>query len=332
MDFFTHLVIGIVLGRLFSKDSNKQKAIALGSILPDFDIFLAWIPSISPNFYILSHRGLFHSFLALLFMFPFIVLLLNKILMYNRLESIKEELNIQITTISYIYGIIGSYIHLFMDLLNPQGIAPLIPLSDQRYTLSTMNFIEPLVSIPAFVLIIILIFKKYYKKQSINIITFDKASRVISLTFVFFIILNTFLMTQTITAQKTTNTVPDWIFINRWVIIDENDTYTVILINQLTQQVEKSYSLTKISFNESELTIAQAHQLIEKAKDSIQYRKFQFNLDPDVRTMVNITRNIMSNQWVVSFIDIVGQVQSKYYGLPENSFFQNSVKIKINNS
>ena len=47
MDFFTHLLLGIAIGRLFFKDANKQKAFALGSIAsPDFDVFFAWVPSI----------------------------------------------------------------------------------------------------------------------------------------------------------------------------------------------------------------------------------------------------------------------------------------------
>ena len=332
MDFFTHLLIGIVLGRLLFKDHNKQKAIAFGSILPDSDVFLAWIPSIIPNLYILGHRALFHSLVTLLIVFPIVTIVLNKLLTYNKLQSLQEEFNINITRSTFVIGVVGSYLHLFMDLLNPQGVVLLSPISEQRYTLSTMNFIEPLVSIPAALVIIVIGFKKYYKKQSINTVTFDKLSRVISLTFVFFILLNSVLMSQTIVTQKTTDTIPGLIFINRWVIIEENNTYTVKLINQLTQQVERSYNLTKISFNESELTIAQAHQLIEKAKDSIQYRKFHFNLDPDTRTMVNVTKNVKFNQWEVSFIDIVGRVQSKYFGLPENSFFQNSVSIKINSS
>ena len=103
MDFFTHLLIGIVVARLFFKDTNKQKAIILGAILPDFDVLLAWIPTIIPSAFILSHRGLFHSIITLLFVFPIIVVLLSRLSNFKKLQSYKKEFNIQLTMGSYIF-------------------------------------------------------------------------------------------------------------------------------------------------------------------------------------------------------------------------------------
>ena len=329
MDFFTHLLIGIVLGRLFFKDSSKQKAIAFGSILPDFDIFFVWIPIFIPNLYIFSHRGFFHSFITLIFFFPLIVFILNKILLYNKFQMAKETLSIQITLATYIIGVIGSYLHLFMDLLNPQGVVLFSPLSNQRFTFSTMNFLEPLVSIPAMIVLMVYAFKKYYKNQNININTFDLISRSIAGLFIFFIVLNSYFMVQTINTQKTEITTPGWIFINRWVVLDHNDTYVVKLINQLTQQTEKSYTFMKLTFNNSEITNQQANYLIKKAQDSVDYKKFLFSLDPNTRLITKIDNND-NGKWVVSFTEVVSKAEQMYYRLPENSLFQGSVKITIN--
>jgi membrane-bound metal-dependent hydrolase YbcI (DUF457 family) len=251
MDFFTHILIGIVLGRLFFNDIKKQKAIILGCILPDFDIFLAWLPSIIPQMYIFSHRGIFHSIITLLIVFPIIVFLLRYI--SKKFRNIKDDLTINITTSTYLIGVIGSYIHLFMDLLNPQGLVLFSPISSTRYTLSIMNFIEPLVSIPSSLFILYFAIKKYYKKQFFNKSTFDMISRAISVTFVFFILINTFLLGQTIATQKSDITSPGWIFFHRWVVIEDNESYSVNLVNQLNQKIERSYNFNKIKWNESEV-------------------------------------------------------------------------------
>ena len=328
MDFFTHLLVGIVLGRIFFKDPNKQKVMAFGSILPDLDVFLAWVPFFIPNLYIFSHRGLFHSLITLLFFFPLIVFILNKLLQFNKFQMARGTLSLQITLSSYIIGIIGCYLHLFMDLLNPQGVVLFSPLSEQRFTLSTMNFIEPFVSIPATLVLVFFSFKRYYKKQTISINRFDLLSRSITVIFVIFILLNSFLIVQTVRTQKTDITSPGWILINRWVVVDQNDTFTVKLVNQLTQGTERTFTFNKISFNSSEITNQKAEQLITKAKESIQYKKFHFSLDPNTRLLIKVESKTDGN-WNINFADVIGKAQQMYYNFPDNSFFQDTVRITV---
>ena len=194
-----------------------------------------------------------------------------------------------------------------------------------------MNFIEPLVSIPSFLIIIIFTFKNYYKKQTINIHSFDNLSRVVGVVFVFFIVLNTVLLGQTIQTQKSTDTVPGFILVYRWVVIDENSTYLVNLVNQFTQHVERSYTFQKISYNSSVLTSNEANLLIKKAKTLIEYTKYEFTLDPNARTIVDITKSKEPLNWVVSFTDVVGLAQNRYYGLPANPIFENSDNLTVSN-
>lgn len=329
MDFFTHLLVGIVIGRLLFNDPNKQKAIALGSILPDFDIIFAWIPYIFPQLYLLSHRGLFHSIITLLLVFPLAVIVLNKITSFQKMLVFQKELTIEITFYSYITGILGTYLHLFMDLLNPQGVVLFSPLSSQRYTFSTMNFIEPAVSIPSAIIVLFYGFIKYYKKQEIDFKRFDIYSRAVSITFVGFILLNSFLMVQTISTQQSLTSSPGYLLTERWVVVDHNSTYDVKLIDQLNQQTIKEFSFDKITYNATEISLQLKNQLIDNAKKTIQYTKYEFTIDPDTRTVASITKDLESNQWIITFKDVISEAQQLYYNLPQNSFFQHSTVIKI---
>lgn len=329
MDFFTHLLVGIALGRLLFKDKNKQKAIALGSILPDFDILLAWIPSLIPQLYLFSHRGIIHSVITLLIVFPLVVVVLNKLSTYHRLQLFQDEIAIKITLSTYVIGVMGSYLHLFMDLLNPQGVVLFSPISEQRFTLSTMNFIEPAVSIPAALIVLFYTYKKYFKKQSINFIRFDIYSRVVGIVFVAFIVLNSFLLVQTVSTQDTNITTPSYLFTERWVIINHNDTYTVKLVNQFSQQTIREFSFDKITYNLTLLSSNLKNQLLDSASKTNKYKNYMFTLDPDSRTITTITKGSEPNQWVIEFIDIIAQAQQMYYNLPNNSFFHDSIKIKI---
>ena len=332
MDFFTHFLIGIVLGRLIFKDPNKQKAIAFGSILPDLDVFLAWLPYVFPQLYVLSHRGLFHSVLTLLIVFPLAALVVNKLLIFRTLHSFQNDLHFDITKNVYVIGVLGTYLHLLMDLLNPQGVVVFSPLSDIRYTFSTMNFIEPLVSIPSALIILFYIFKKYYKKQSINIKLYDNLSQAVGVTFVIFIVFNTILLTQTIQTQKTTDTVPGFILAYRWVVLDENSTYSVKLVNQFTQQTERLYSFQKLEFNASEINKTVANQILNKAKDTAQYERFKYTLDPNNQIIITIAMCKESNLWIVSFTGIIEKAQNNYYGILDTLFLQNSVNVSVDNS
>ena len=70
MDIFLHIVVNATIANQLSQDGNSKRALILGGIAPDMDVFFAWIPILIPQLFMLQHRGLFHTVLAA----PFIII------------------------------------------------------------------------------------------------------------------------------------------------------------------------------------------------------------------------------------------------------------------
>lgn len=63
--------------------------------------------------------------------------------------------------------------------------------------------------------------------------------------------------------------------------------------------------------------------------DTIEYEKFLFTLDPISRTVVELTKDLKTGNWIIKFNEVITQAQMIYFRLPENSFMQNSVVISL---
>ena len=331
MDFFTHLVIGIVLAKLLTHDTDKQKIFALGAVAPDLDVIFSWLPSLFPELYFISHRGMFHSLIVM----PFVMTALIYCSRYfslikseKRIFILLKQLTLPLTLSMIFFGSIGSYTHLVLDFLNPQGLTLLFPLSSERFTSSTMNFFQIFVSVPAFVFIG-WYFLRLYKNQAINQRSFNNWSRIIAVSFLLFVTINAGLHVFTVETQKSDTTSPGFFFYQRWVVFDHQDSYQVDLINQISQTPERTYSYDKQSWNTSQLDRDQVNLLITKAHQTLVYKKFTFNLESFSKIVYNVTYDLDQAKWSVKLTDIINDAQFKYFGIQNESFMGTTISIYV---
>jgi membrane-bound metal-dependent hydrolase YbcI (DUF457 family) len=332
MDFFTHLVVGIAGGRLLSKNPNYQKAFILGSISPDFDIFLAWLPALISELVMLSHRGLFHTLFFLPFVIPILIYgtsYLSNIKRFNRLETLLQETKISLTKWTWLIGISGSYLHLGMDTINPQGTILLFPISTERISLSTMSFFDPIITILAGAFFFWFLYKKVYKKHVISTKFIDRYTRTV--TILFFVVLSSYAFMQINTVnnyQPETSTIGFFTF-QRWIIEDQNEELKVQLVNQLTQQVERTFIYQKMTWDNSKWSESEIGSAISTAEKTQKYYNYLFTLNPDTRLVYKVTSNLDNNKWIVEIIDVFEDVQSKYWGFESNPFSSPSIAVEI---
>lgn len=124
MLFLTHILFSLIAGILLSDSFPNVPSFAFISlcaffgVFPDIDSLRSkignWVPFSKIAYFILGHRGIFHSLII-----PASLWLISGFLG-------KTEIGIAAVT--------GYSSHLFLDALTPKGIAPLHPFS--RYRLS----------------------------------------------------------------------------------------------------------------------------------------------------------------------------------------------------
>jgi inner membrane protein len=56
MDFFTHALLPYLLGKSAQLKKEYVTAFVLGRIAPDIDVFILWVNSVYPTFFLLTHR------------------------------------------------------------------------------------------------------------------------------------------------------------------------------------------------------------------------------------------------------------------------------------
>jgi membrane-bound metal-dependent hydrolase YbcI (DUF457 family) len=315
MDFFTHLIVGIAGGRLFFKKPNYQKAFILGCIAPDFDVFISPIPALIPELLILSHRGLFHTLFFIPFILPVLIYgtrYLSNIKRIRRLQPILIESRISLTLLTWLIGTIGAYIHITMDLLNPQGVVLLFPLTIERYSLSMISFFDPIITIMAGGFFFWYLYKKVIKEQSPSLKFVDRYTRVVTVLFIVVVIGYGFLQVTTYSNyQPETSTVGFFTF-QRWIIKDQTDSYEVKLVNQFTQQVDKTYSYKKITWNQSQWSKTEIDLVVLDAQNTRDYQNKIFRLNPDTRLVYSIKTDFEQENWIIEVTDIFEDVQVQY--------------------
>ncbi|OLS24742.1 MAG: hypothetical protein HeimC3_18530 [Candidatus Heimdallarchaeota archaeon LC_3] len=330
MDFFTHLIVGIAGGRLIFKNPNHQKAFILGCIAPDFDVFIGWIPSLISELVILSHRGLFHTLFFMPIVIPVLIYgtrYLPNIKRIKHLNPILIESKISLTLLTWLIGTVGPYIHITMDLLNPQGVLLLFPISSERFSLSLISFFDPVVTIMAGGFFFWYLYKKVIKKQVPSIKFVDRYTRVVTVLFIVIVIGYGFLQVVTINNyQPETSTVGFFTF-QRWIIEDQTDSYDVKLVNQFTQQIEKSYSYQKIIWNQSQWSKTEINSAISDAQKVLEYQNWLFRLNPDTRLIYNVTTDLDQKNWIIKITDVFQDVQVKHSGL--NPFNDSKFEISL---
>ncbi|MHA2364285.1 MAG: metal-dependent hydrolase [Candidatus Hodarchaeales archaeon] len=322
MDFFTHIIVSVSVARLLFKDEHNQRAFIIGGMAPDFDVFVAWIPFFIPEFFFLSHRGIFHSFLFIPLIVTFLIFLTHSGDRINRFKHLKlflQDSYTEFNVYTVVCGFVGSCLHFLMDIVTHGGLPIFLPFSSQRLSTSTLSYFDPIVTLLSIISVIWFVLKRF-KGHKISLIRIDKITRIISLLFLIFLILYGFIQVNTIQTHNPDSSIPGFIPLYRWIIEEQEDNFTVHLVNQLTQKILKTYTYTSIVWNKTNWNRSTIDFVIELAEKTIEFKAFIFNLGPEKRLVYNISFNSIENLWEVRLLDIFRDAQFKYYRISSLPF------------
>jgi inner membrane protein len=150
LDTITHGLIGA----LGSRTGYHQKfgkiatfSFLLGSIFPDIDVA---VTVLGPDFTMRYHRGLTHSIIAapvFSIMVMFAVVLVLKTREYKKI---------------YPMVLLGMYSHIFFDIITAYGTVLFDPFSTKRYSWNLVFILDPFITIPVLLGLIISIKKPCY--------------------------------------------------------------------------------------------------------------------------------------------------------------------------
>lgn len=170
MDLFTHFIVPfaiLTLLNLRSLDIKDRLSGGFGGISIDFDVILFAIGFLVPELFIFTHRGITHSFIFGLITAMVFIYLISRPSIYGLINyMIKRDIRVEFNwrTISLAY--FGVLTHLFLDFLTTGGIPLFYPISLTRFTANIYYYTDPVTTIVALAVLVILYLrlKPKYKK------------------------------------------------------------------------------------------------------------------------------------------------------------------------
>jgi membrane-bound metal-dependent hydrolase YbcI (DUF457 family) len=332
MDFFTHIVVSATIANQLSQDEDSQRAFIIGGIAPDLDVLIFWLPALIPQLYILQHRGLFHTVILAPFMVMALILSTRYYERYNfinRLEEPFQEMITEFNPTTVILGILGFLLHLSMDCITQGGLHLFYPLIYQRIAISTISIFDPLVTLLSSVIVLRFIYSKLTGSRTYSVSQFKKSAKSISILFVILLSVYGLLQVNTIVTHSPTSTTPDIIPPFRWVVSEENNVISIHMVNQLTQEIVKTYTYSPLAYNQTRWNITIIESIVEQAKGTITYKEFEFQLDSETRLALNVTFNEMENRWEIVFLDALSDAQNRFYGILFGGFLNAEIIIHL---
>lgn len=136
MDTITHGLIGVLASKSgFYQKARKAATVAflVGAIFPDADVITSIF---GPEFSLRYHRGITHSVIAA----PFFALFWGAII--YRFSSFKNFRFLALMVA------LGTYSHIFFDLITSYGTVIFDPLSTKRYSWNLVFILDPFITIP----------------------------------------------------------------------------------------------------------------------------------------------------------------------------------------
>ncbi|UCG01687.1 MAG: metal-dependent hydrolase [Candidatus Heimdallarchaeota archaeon] len=327
-----HIVVNAAVANQLSQDENSQRACILGGIVPDLDVIIAWIPFIIPQLFILQHRGLFHTVIAAPFIAGAIIVstqFLSKINFAQRLDEPFKAIHTELNYRSLLWGVFGVFLHLLLDVISYNGILLFYPLSEQRIALNLISVVDPLISVLSGLIVLRLSYNKYIDSSTYSFLHFKKSARSISMLFVLLIVVYGSLQVNTMVIQSPISTKPEIIPLFRWMYTEDENEISISLVNQLTQDIIKTYNYASLSYNQTAWNITIVNSVVKEARQTLDYKIFQSERTSEAYFAVNVTFNGEEKEWEVSFLDTFQNAQSEFYGFPSGPFMDNEVIIRI---
>lgn len=164
MDPVTHIASGVIVGRVIKSKFPLRGIMILSiisAVIPDIDNLVGLL---SPELYLIHHRGITHSFAGGVLVALIISLLFR---LFSPGQNLKRVFIIS-------YSII--LLHIFLDLITSYGTQIFYPFSRTRYAIGSVFIIDPLFTS----IMLILLLSSYIIK---------KRSAAIAVTTLFFVVL-----------------------------------------------------------------------------------------------------------------------------------------------
>lgn len=334
MDFFTHLVVSAAIAFTIFNDEDYQRAFIIGGIAPDFDVLIAWFPMLLPDLYFLQHRGLIHT----VFFAPLAAALLigatgrlERISDREAIQRLSQEIATPLTARTILMGTAGAFGHLFLDVLTTWGVPLFYPVLSTRFSLGVIPVFDPVVTLLSTAVVILFLYNQIRPPAGLSFGQFVRVSRGIGVLFCCLVLLYGSLQAYTLTTQSPTpaSSAPEVLAIYRWTLLEEDDYIRIHFVNQLTQEIEKSYSYPILTFNDTMWTVELIERVIDKAKTTTDYKAYDFQLDPESRVVYEVDFVDEEDIWEVRLINSLRDAQQRHYGFPDWSFFEDDTTISV---
>ncbi|MCX9075647.1 MAG: metal-dependent hydrolase, partial [Candidatus Methanoperedens sp.] len=167
-------------------------AFVLGGIAPDFDVFLVWINSFYPTFFLIVHRGITHTLFFGFFTALAVLYLATREKVRSRVQKfISFETSFSKRTAVFAYA--GVLVHLFLDYVTTRGVPVFYPFETARYSAEVFFYTDIYLTILSLIFIILL-YKKYVQKEA--------ATKILIIFLVVFAVLGALRLTEKNSAEN----------------------------------------------------------------------------------------------------------------------------------
>ena len=299
MDLFTHSLLPYLLGTFFKRKKAEVTALVLGGIAPDFDIFILWINSVYPNFFLTTHRGITHSLF-----FGFFTGVLVMYLAARKKDLIKRVLKlepeIRFTSSTFVFMYLGVLIHLFLDYITTRGVPLFYPFEVKRWAAELFFFTDTYLTIFSLAAVILL----YRTKPMSQDLT---ARKIMFLFFAVFVVLGGMRYAEKSEAQASYAGADAFPTMNmfRWYALSEDD--NVIRIYEYNGW--NKTTLSSAEFNRIRIVSPENAPPFEdalvQAKKLPQVKMFYWRA---YATAINAS---YKDAWVIEFYDPLQKVQRR---------------------
>lgn len=301
MDLFTHFLIPFII--LFFIGSKWPIEGGLGGTSVDFDFILIFIGFLLPEFFILTHRGITHSFIfgfmtAALFLY---IVTRQPIQEFVR-KLIKRDINLIFNWKTVLLAYFGVLTHLFLDFLTTGGIPLLYPFTMERFSAHLYYYTDALTTIAALAVLIILYLQISWKYKKIAMVLFVIMLVSFGGLRCYEKINATHALEENLEGNFTqTATYPTSnMFVWQGVLINpENQEYQLYTYNGLSGQktFQGNYSGLVIENG----TYSSGINAIKKANSTVAAQRFIW-----YSYYTSIDAKFENNQWKISYFDFLG--------------------------
>ncbi|HMK53237.1 MAG TPA: metal-dependent hydrolase [Methanobacteriaceae archaeon] len=298
MDLFTHFLVPFIILTLIKVKDRLSGA--FGGISIDFDFILFIIGFLSPELFIFTHRGITHSFFFGFFTALIFIYIITRPVVKNTISwIIKRPIKVEFGWFSVLLAYFGVLTHLFLDYLTTGGIPLFYPFSLTRYTANLYYFTDPIITIIALSVIIILYLrlKPQYKKIAMAIFLVA----LISMGGIRAYEKMDVLQEQALSNGYTQITAYPTNDMFTWKVVesDGGNRYRYYTYNNLEKKSTKPKEVDNLTIINGSYSSAQ--EAIKYADTLPEVRKFKWN---SFYTVIKADRE--STNWVITYYDFIG--------------------------